>query len=260
VVPAPHTVKQHGTSDLHIGPHVFHSTNILEVHYTPQYSSYGTSFTPRSSNQLAQDTPLAATNPLVTITPDLLARVTRAGASNPTLGNLLQLAASGHASQDQLRTLGLLIQTLEASHTQDLPPFSSGSTTSQEHYPHQSIPKYQPPDLVLEFLEKPSLRFIFPRGLVYYELVNSSQYGHKPDLILTTCLPPKPVDLSFSETSAAGSSFSSPVVAFRFTNVPISLWDFIQTWAGGPSALAESKRILERKVRLRNSKVCLSLT
>ena len=46
------------------------------------------------------------------VTPALIAQVNLAASSDPTLQNLLQVAAAGKASVDQLRSLGVFIQTL----------------------------------------------------------------------------------------------------------------------------------------------------
>src|SRR5882757_7747807 len=148
VVPPPHTIQTRGKCDLAIGPHIFTDTTIYEVHYLSQgpvpssntasnpvwqtnVSLAGpqpynqSSVTSQSSTPSAPSTtpdiadPQNVATPLISsladvtsITPVLINRVNTAASANPILSNLLQLAAAGHASPDQLKTLGLLIQSL----------------------------------------------------------------------------------------------------------------------------------------------------
>ncbi|KAF7981118.1 hypothetical protein HWV62_34843 [Athelia sp. TMB] len=236
-----------------IGPHIFPSTIIFEVHY--QYipppvnqspyvyqppvtlnsaswqatTPYGVStYAPHASAMTTGDTtkipsPIAASveavvsqqssSPLfsslgaeVDITPELITQVNIAAASNPTLANLLQLAASGQATPDQLQTLGLLIQSLASisSHDKSSVPSRSasifGSGTPQPDETHQvstpalayntmKAPSMYPAyrsfkefDIVLEFAENPSDRWILPRSPSIIE----SDPGVKTDDLLLT--------------------------------------------------------------------------
>lgn len=266
VVPPAHTAKRHGTCDIHVGPHVFPSTSIWEVNYAPpvnvhrlpqpQVSSWNPATQPPSQYSSPSNSE-PSRNPLLAITPDLLARVHRASAANPTLLNLLQQAASGYATHDQLRTLGLLIQSLAASPDD---PYSSPSPyahlypdmprpTSFAHQSATTATNKTQLDLVFEFPEKPSVQFVFPRGPITYERVSSATHPTRRDILLTTCLPFELLDLgASSELPPNDQSFPSQVVTFRFENAPASLWDFIPMWAGGPSMLLASERVLENKV------------
>lgn len=61
----------------------------------------------------------------IDVTPGLITQVNAAASSNPTLQNLLAIAASGKASIDQLKTLGVLIQTMAGQGTQPSGPPAS---------------------------------------------------------------------------------------------------------------------------------------
>lgn len=242
---------------------MFYDTSIFEIHYTAQpntyrppytYTSWSTTTTTPYGQQPPSPRPEPAGNPLMAITPELLARVTRAGASNPTLAHLLQLAASGYATQEQLRTLGLLIQSLAASPEETYPSPSShasasSNTTRPSNYAYQpQTMNTKQPDLVLEFQEKPSVQFLFPRGAVTYERISSTTHLSRHDVLLTTSLPFEPSPLGSSEPSLNNQLTGSRIVTFRFANVPTPLWDFIEIWVGGPSMVQANERTLENKV------------
>lgn len=86
----------------------------------------------------------------VPITSDLIAQVNTAALSNPTLANLLGLAASGSATSEQLQTLGVTIQSLadtaarSANVNSQPQPGSSASSLSSKIQstasPHTPIP------------------------------------------------------------------------------------------------------------------------
>lgn len=142
--PPPHTIKYVANCDIQIGPHVFHDTFFYNVQYLPEGPQYEAKLSvyqsnyPSSSSQgpvqssystgkynysypqsatglgytSSTESTVAKSDSSVDVTPALIAQVNVAASSNPTLQNLLQVAAAGHASIDQLKTLGLLIQSL----------------------------------------------------------------------------------------------------------------------------------------------------
>ncbi|KAI0275042.1 hypothetical protein BC834DRAFT_27442 [Gloeopeniophorella convolvens] len=237
-VPPAHTMKLLGKFDLQVGPHTFHDTSIYEAHYlpstpvpqqpqpgpaqpstsawpvNPQYrASNYTPYVPYRPPALPTAPPhpsvQRASTPLVSavasdtpITPALINRVNDAASTDPILANFLQLAASGRASSDQLKTLALLIQSLASALSSSLPsgpaagPTLGSETQSAPNQPSHaqatSIPaaslntpayaysayqyttpaQYAPPtplpptkelDLVLEFPERPYDRWLVPR-------------------------------------------------------------------------------------------------
>ena len=182
-----------------------------------------------------------------------------AASSNPILANLLQLAAAGLATSDQLKTLGLLIQSLASSeNTQSVPgslstldglqAIPSGATTAQV----SSTAPVRPFDLVIEFHETSYERWIFPRGPVTYERIplDTSSF----DTILKARLPfgrNRTLDAPATDPLLQDDfEESAQVVAFRAINTPLSLWDTITRWAGDQQRMEESKRILAAIVKL----------
>ncbi|KAA1468021.1 hypothetical protein DENSPDRAFT_863339 [Dentipellis sp. KUC8613] len=177
-VPPPHTIRSLGKCDLLIGPHIFSSTSLYEVHYLPSapstlarppapmppaptwhpsapygsYIPYGQHTQPQQHPQYSQNQPMPvaatapvqqrASTPLVSsvvadtpITSALIQQVNSAAGSDPILANHLQLAASGKATADQLKTLGILIQTLAAGPSTVPPPQTTPINT---YYPMQA--------------------------------------------------------------------------------------------------------------------------
>ena len=194
---------------------------------------------------------LASLPPTLLVTQTLVTQVNQAASSNPTLANLLQLAVAGKASPDQLKTLGLLIQSLAGSQSTEAdatqpstnpaqPKVQSNTSTSTTPTP---VPQYQlqPPsrefDLVLDFKETPTDRWTFPRGPARCEFIpmpgSSCAFG---DILVTTAVP-------FTSTSApqstAGSAATSEIpsaakqtVTFRFKSANTAVWDTMSRWIG----------------------------
>lgn len=163
-----------------------------------------------------------------------------AASANPILSNLLQLAAAGHASPDQLKTLGLLIQSL--ANMEELP-----AATVSIQQPPTAVNNYQrsPPvkdfDLVLEFREAPAERWVFPRVPVYGE--RKSTPSTSQDILLTTCIPFS-VANSVPQQPSLETSTESPaqhVVTLRLIEAPWAIWDTIYRWIGGEDKLRSNK-------------------
>jgi len=161
-VPPPHTIRSLGKFDFQVGPHTFPDTSVYEAHYlnstpvpqlprsnsnqapastwqtTPSfraptytpYYPYATSTTPSTTTypsvQRASTPLVSAVASETPITPALINRVNDAAATDPILANFLQLAASGRATSDQLKTLALLIQSLASAQSSSM----SGSVLS----------------------------------------------------------------------------------------------------------------------------------
>jgi hypothetical protein len=169
-VPPPHTIKSLGKFDFQVGPHTFPDTSVYEAHYlhsapVPQLPPSGSNQPPASTWQTAPSfraptytpyfpyaasatpstTPYPsaqrASTPLVSavasetpITPALINRVNDAAATDPILANFLQLAASGRATSDQLKTLALLIQSLASAQSSSMTRTAlSGISGSEPH-------------------------------------------------------------------------------------------------------------------------------
>ena len=169
-MPPPHTIKSLGKFDFQVGPHIFPDTSVYEAHYlnstpvpqlppsgsnqppastwqtapsfrAPTYTPYfpyaasaTSSVTPYSSAQRASTPLVSAVASETPITPALINRVNDAAASDPILANFLQLAASGRATSDQLKTLALLIQSLASAQSSSITRSAlSGISGSEPH-------------------------------------------------------------------------------------------------------------------------------
>ena len=255
VVPPPHSPETLGHCDIYIGPHVFYQTSMYKINYHPPAQQASTYFTPQSPQTSwgssstygttsygamgyyqSATQPQESSNPLVTITPELLARVTTAGTTNPALANLLRLAAARQATQEELKRLGALIQSLAAVPEEVFPT----------QPPLQQIPStpVKPPDLVIEFQEKAGTQFILPRGPSLCERIDStSGEGHR-DIMLTTCLR-VPKATTFISLDAQAPEETEDIITFRFVNASEVLWHFLLSWVGDST---EYQEIIERKV------------
>jgi hypothetical protein len=152
----------------------------------------------------------------LTVTPELLIQVNQAANKNPTLASLLKLAASGDASVDQIRTLGVLIQQL-AMHSTTPANLDANMTT----------------DLILEYHERPGERFLIPREIILCELKPQlSSVGDKFDLHVKTMIK---VPLPEPRTEQITLVLSSP--GSRIVN-------FIELWAD-VSGAADSAQVLD---------------
>jgi hypothetical protein len=314
IIPPPHTHQIRGRCDFEIGPHTFRDTAIFEVHYLPlqaalsaqpvyvqqpihssspnwsayggisyspneQHSSAGASSTSDPVTQNASTPLLSSLASSVSITTGLISEVNAAAASNPTLANLLQLAATGKANQEQLKSLGLLIQSLAANQNPSAENSGRGSTSafsgslpqqksenlkSQGTYAHSISTSFRPDsqnipqpylfskefDLVLEFHGASSDRWILPRGSVVCERIPGAICS---DILISTTVPSSQrliIDKVLEEGLESVSEEIPPnVVTFRIRRASPVVWDTVYRWAGGEEKMAKSRRILEELVR-----------
>jgi hypothetical protein len=174
----------------------------------------------------------------VTITPELLDRVTLAGTTNPTLASLLRSAASKEATQEELKRLGALIQSLAAIPNE----VYSTQTPSQQI----SATTIKSPDLVLEFQERAGTQFLLPRGPSLYQRVEpaSGDIGH--DIVLTTCLQVPKTRAPISSDPQVPPEETEDIITFRFANVSQEFWHFLSSWVG--DSTTQNQEIIERKV------------
>ncbi|KAH7930401.1 hypothetical protein BV22DRAFT_62020 [Leucogyrophana mollusca] len=308
VVPPPHTMYNRGRCNLEIGPHVFYDTTIFEVHYHSvhvsapanptasnsyqpgsgsssqaatqpnrvPYSAYGQQSEANSTSSPAApsttSTPLLSSlTSVVTITPALIAQVNSAATSNPTLANLLQLAAAGKANADQLKTLGLLIQSLAISPAMDIgstpasrqsTPQPVASSTIPAAAPKPTVPGLSsslnapPPvkdfDLVIEFREVPTERWIFPRGPVLCNYTPTPGYMVTTGDITVSTIAPFPVSTAVNTPSTSqpanppllAASEKKEVVSFRFSKASSAVWDSFSRWVGPKEKIEENRKAL----------------
>ncbi|KAH9950882.1 hypothetical protein B0H21DRAFT_406627 [Amylocystis lapponica] len=263
VVPPPHSVKAHGRYDMKIACHTFPNTAFYEVHYisqlplafqppgyiVPAQSAYvGATMStqsPASSASTIEQQNMASipVSDPAHVTPGLILQVNAASLSNPTLANLLRLAATGSATPDQLQTLALLIQSLGA--------MQPANVADPPHNPTPPIPQFGPSpsvkefDMVIEFQERPSDRWIIPRGPVVCERVDSADASGTFDVLLSMSLPfPKLISPGESDSSADKTDAPPHVVTFRLLSPSESLWGILVAWAGGTEGIERSRKIL----------------
>ena len=225
-----------------------------------------------STSQSSSKPLLSTLTSSVSITPALINQVNFAASSNPTLANLLQLAAAGKANPDQLKTLGLLIQSLAApspdtitstpsssqpripgtsSTNMDTLVASSMSSTSQSS-PHILLPPVRVFDIVIEFQETTSERWIFPRGHAVCErILDTLAADATCDILITTSVPfTKDIPRTTTPENDEISSDDTPpqVVTFRFRKAPIAVWDTVHRWAGNDETAKNNRKILDELV------------
>ncbi len=183
------------------------------------------------------------------VTPALSAQVALASQSNPTLANLLNAVINRTATDDQVKTLGLLVQSM--GNVQQLGP-SQPSSTALPTDTRAGSPK--PFDIVLEFHERPADRWIFPRGDVVCERRGVAQdlFARSSDVTITTSLPF--AGTASQDPSAADdqqAELQPPEVgSLCFSRVPQHLWDLFMLWAGGPAKVEESRTALAELVSI----------
>jgi hypothetical protein len=215
---------------------------------------------------------ISSLNSITKITPHLINQVNSAASSNPILANLLQLAAAGCATPEQLKTLGLLIQSLASPESAQLA--SQSSLPSSQRQSNLKATQFIPStgtqtattsnspvkefDLVIEFREMPSERWVFPRGpIVYEKVVDNDATEVSYDALVKTVLP---FDTSIGNNSSAVADHAPPtkssspiektlhVATFRLRKTPLTIWDTISRWASGEEMMQQSREILDTLV------------
>ena len=221
-------------------------TQQATTYYMPQSSqaswgpstSYGTTSYGATTYYQSATQSQESSNPLVAVTPELLNRVTMAGTTNPALASLLRLAASKQATQEELKRLGALIQSLAAAPEEVYPtqaPLQQTPATSTK-----------PPDLVLEFQERAGTQFLLPRGPSLYQCVESASGDANHEAILTTCLRVPKTRAPTPSDPQAPPEETEDVITFRFTNVSQEFWCFLSSWVG--ESTAQNQEAIEQKV------------
>ncbi|KAJ6520031.1 hypothetical protein C8R45DRAFT_953641 [Mycena sanguinolenta] len=269
IVPPPHTIQFRGRCQIEIGPHIFSETSFYEVQYLPpvppptpawQPSQYSYAPHGQQNAHAASQTPATqhTTSPLLSslssmssISPALINRVNGAAANNPTLANLLQLAAAGKGSPEQLQTLGLLIQSLATGESPEaLSSAANLAQSSVQPYPPPApvppAPAPTPPkefDLVFQYYDTSHERWILPRGPVICEKVADTRTPSLTyDIVLTIALQPSNV----AQPSVGNAENpSSQVVVIRLKRPPPAIWETIWGWVGGEEKLNANRKILD---------------
>lgn len=222
---------------------------------------------------------LSSLGPSVSITSGLISQVNAAASSNPTLANLLQLAASGKATPEQLKNLGLLIQSLAGSPSAEscqetLGSASASGTPQPDATSKASTPAPGPPsqlpvpisvpkvptlhpafipskefDIVLEFAENPSDRWILPHAPVVIERVPGA--GSAQDIILTVGVPFAKLPLPGVDKEKADSAVDDApqeLATFRFAKASSDIWACLYRWAGALETMEVTRKAFETLV------------
>ncbi|KAG2156658.1 uncharacterized protein EDB93DRAFT_925795 [Suillus bovinus] len=275
-IPPPHTMYNRGRCTLEIGPHIFTETTIFEVHYHPVlvHTAHAATYTQQpgttsfvSAPQGSSSTPLLSPLPnSPSIPPTLINQVNAAALSNPTLAHLLHLAASGNASMDQLKNLGVTIQQLASSSGVDLGASSMQSAQAQNTAtavangaasPIQPVYQTKDFDIVIEFRECPTDRWIFPRGLAVGNFTPlPGSMGSCGEITLSTRVPFEQRTKVVLESQPDGqvqpkAPEPQEVVTFIFTGAGAPVWDSILRWIGSEEKLEENRKILESIIKPR---------
>lgn len=241
--PPSHSLYSRGGCDLQIGPHVFSNTTIYEAHYHPtqvpaasglSQSLSTPSTAPESAQILSQPLPILAD------------QINEAAASNPTLASLLQLAVAGNATAEQLAMLSITIQSLSNPGT-----VSQYIQLNAQSASPPGISLYAAPavtrkfDLIVEFRESPSDRFILPRGTTVCERVASS--GDIVDIVLTSYVQLQSKELS-GTSAGEDDSIMPRIVRMTLRGASASIWDTLNRWVGGEEKMKANRMILDKLV------------
>ncbi len=181
------------------------------------------------------------------MTPNLIQQVNSAASSNPILANLLQLAAAGKATQDQLKTLGLLIQSFASLSSATQLQLSQPSGYYQGLHPLPPVKEF---DLVFEFSETPNERWYIPRVPVYAERKPSPDVPSELDVSLLTRVPFKSNVVSQDSGTTPEEPPPQYPVAFILKNAPYTVWETVWRWIGGEAKNKENKVEIESQVHM----------
>ncbi|KIK70746.1 hypothetical protein GYMLUDRAFT_32795 [Collybiopsis luxurians FD-317 M1] len=258
-IPPPHTLYARGSCDVQIGPHIFSNTTIYEAHYLPSTvtqkppvtTSY-TNFAASSSSALPSSLMLNPVEPTMA-TPAFIDQINTAAASNPILAHLLQLATAGKADQTQMQMLSMTLKSLANNPTSALQYAqlnSQNSATSVLYSPAFPFTATEPGkefDLVFQFQESPSERFILPRGTALCERIFKN--SNDSNIVISAYAPLQ------RQFPTAGGAYSNEPRLFRMTLRGASdpIWDSLNRWGGGEERKNESKKLLD-KLKQRQSR------
>ncbi|TFK56692.1 hypothetical protein OE88DRAFT_1721836 [Heliocybe sulcata] len=255
VVPPPHSITFHGRCDLEIGPHIFRDTAFFEVRYLSQAQlpQHGTASAAggSSSSQRASTPLISALASNVSVTPALVAQVNKAAQTNPALAHLVYLAASNRATPEQLKTLGLLIQSMAtgpnavdamtSAASQHSPAASSYDATPPIQNQQESHPMFsQEFELVFEFKETHLEKLIFPRVPVVCKRL-PGQIRALPELCdvsITTSVP-------FPNSGTKGRP---QLVNMYLRMATVNIWELLCRWVGDEEKMRNNQRILDQTV------------
>ncbi|THH09614.1 hypothetical protein EW145_g1895 [Phellinidium pouzarii] len=269
--PPAHDLKFIAKADVEIGPHVFHDTSFYEAHYLPEPSQYAVGVSSSATQaQNSYSSSYRSTAPSTTapgsfstartldasveVTPALIAQVNAAASSNPMLQNLLQSAAMGRASIEQLQTLGILIQTLATQHriSQQASSTDFLGTQSSTSQPSGSPPQptVKRHDFVIEFRENHTDRFIIPHEIVACQQDFPSGTLAGRDIVLSTFAP-------FNQDKDDTQPQSKTTVVIRLKRATNVLWESVWGWVNEDAKKPDALTIFCEKARSSKERIYL---
>ncbi|KAH9937314.1 uncharacterized protein B0H18DRAFT_193802 [Fomitopsis serialis] len=123
-------------------------------------------------------------------------------------------------------------------------PSTAGITgtlgVAEARHPIDSALQMREFDIVIEFQEKPSDRWIIPRGPAVCERRDAHSLS---DVLLSTVI--QSAGSQPTESSEKTATTTAPhVVSINISRVPQALWELLLKWSGGEEGIAKSKEAL----------------
>lgn len=246
-----------------VGPHVFANTALYEIHYLPQQPAslhIASETLPFSTTSLqlniaqtggarpnpSQQTGVAPlwpagsptdSNPLSQsrldewVTPALLTQVTKAVETDPVLRNLLELAQKHQLTDEQRTSLTSILRMLNNQSEEQSDMSIDAHNTSR---PTAQRALVQPFDLVLEFQERPSDRWLVPRGAIQLEDAYAYHGASRYDVIVSMSLPTLKTTIDRGESDDVGDQGTTEAVEsvkLHWRGLPQVTYDILMAWS-----------------------------
>lgn len=207
-----HEYKAHDKFELSVGPSIFPETALFEAVYTTDAHS-------------------SPSRPSGFASPELINMVSAAEASNPELKLLLDQIRTKPAYEADYKRLGELLQSMFPDH---FGPNATAQTSAARSH------KW---DLVIELREKPTDRWIFPRGVVQLGKAYDTGKGKRFDVMISTMLPYTQeqigLDLKTLDQQNLANAFTDSdgkpnPVSFHWKGVTQHICDLLTQWSLQP--------------------------
>jgi hypothetical protein len=184
--------------------------------------------------------------------PEVNARIRSAMAADACFNKLVCSVLQGTVTTDELQTLAPLAVQVYPS-TVSIPTATSTTLTPYQ-FPNvvHSIPTVKAFDLVIEFKEAPSERWLVPRGPALLERKSDK------DTTLTLCLPYDQVAVPVTDTqqqqdttgksNPAEGEDTREAVSLLLKNVPPFIAEMLALWIGGQETVDRNRAIINKLV------------
>lgn len=266
--PLAHRLLNRGRCDVVVGPHIFADTNFYEVQYLPDQTHGQTgllmnqpppmtltrmqAIPPRMIDMQFIERFYPVLVPLFQWVqnpndhPEVGARIENAMASDSSFNRLVLSVLAGTVTTQELQTLAPMAVQVYPS-TVSLPT-STSTTLKQYQFPESvpSTPSLKPFDLVVEFKEAPSERWLIPRGPAILERKNDK------DATLTLCLPFDKASMTDTQPQADAQNAkqseaedSREAVSLLLRDVPPFIAEMLALWIGGQESVDRNRAIID---------------